>query len=1498
LRTGKQRSIWARGWALSTTVGLLSCAIVVVPVTIAGDITAAAAAPQSSARTVEDAMAEARRTGKPVEASASTTATSAIAANPDGTVTLIQSPSPTRKKIDGKWRDLDATLVRNADGTWSPRVSQTPLKLSGGRGAPMAVVGEASLNATIDAPMDLPEPAVAGATATYANVIPGVDLQVTARTSGGFSEVFVVRDATAAANPALTALALPVKTTGLRMTVDAAGNIAATDKAGRTRLTAPAPIMWDSSRTSKPTRSDSNGLHRQTTTGRPGDSTTRGPGAAARTASISARIRPGHLELRPDKSLLTSVKTTYPVYIDPSFNWLPTSGTFGGWATLPKNYPSTNYWKDTPDPRGRMQVGYSGSILSRTLLNFSIPTTTLSGATINSALLKVTQTWAYSCKATRVNLYAPSATLTSSNATWNHWEDQALGSVVDHQTVANGYGSDCPAKGVAFDVKDTVLADVTAAKPKKTQTFLLAAADQSDTNGWKEFLETSPTLAITYNHKPSKPSGMHTSPVTSCTAGTVVGQGSVSLYATVADPDNSTVGVSFKVWKSGSSSTLVGPTDFDALYYKSGSTAVLRLTRDKLNSVTADGASSKIHWQVQATDYGATSDWSTTCNFVYDRTRPSAPELGQVADGTVAIGEAVTVDVNPPASGTEPTSYLYQLNGGPYGTVTAEAGAAQITVIPNRFTNTLTVSGLSAGGNVGNDAAMTFNADPADTAADADLNGDNLADLVTTGAANSIAPGLWLATGKGDGRIAPAAANIGSHGNGIKSPGTVGSSTDFNGGQAIIGHFAGSGLQDVLVYYPDDPGNPGGAVILRGSGDGSATAAERDANYHNISAGTFQGFDWNDFQSIGNPIQIANAGAHTTTYPDLVGIAGKDDGTHLLTYYPNLGMSGGYNTVIPLPNTTPTGGTDWNTWSITTAQSKTGTSLFLNQQSSGKLYLWDNAAYNDSTGSLDYTPHLLANNFNTRGNTLQAADINGDDTADLWTVGDGAAAAAWLVTSLDTTALTGTITPQPNQKFLTGTHAWLLNDHTDENAADNTVLNVDAAHAAKDSIGSLEATATTAAGTAVWNSGDLFNPDVRLKAGALATKSPAINTGADFTVDVWVKPTEHGGTVLSQDGQNTAAFRLWADASTKSWRFAMPTRDETNTTWTVAAAANYSVRLGTWTHLTASFAKATGVLDLHVNGKDAATAKHLTSWNSNGVFRIGADRLAGKVSNYLTGQVAETLTFNQVVIYDKGNDAIRDFNGDGKTDVFGRYTDGTLRMFRGNGAGGWLSGKPTIIGTGFQAFDMIMAPGDFDGDGYNDIITRRSTGELFLYSGNGTGGWKSGRGVLIGTGFDAFDRIVAPGDFTGDGKPDLITRKPAGELYYYAGNGTGGWATGTKVEIGSGFQAFDRIMGPGDFTGDGKPDLITRKPAGELHYYAGNGTGGWATGNGVQFGNTFDIFNVLFSPGDFTGDSHPDVIGRRSDNNLYIYKGNGIGRFSNSAGIRIAVQWGNYNLIF
>ncbi len=196
--------------------------------------------------------------------------------------------------------------------------------------------------------------------------------------------------------------------------------------------------------------------------------------------------------------------------------------------------------------------------------------------------------------------------------------------------------------------------------------------------------------------------------------------------------------------------------------------------------------------------------------------------------------------------------------------------------------------------------------------------------------------------------------------------------------------------------------------------------------------------------------------------------------------------------------------------------------------------------------------------------------------------------------------------------------------------------------------------------------------------------------------------------------------------------------------------------------------------------------------------------------------------------------AASDWTGDGRLDIITRRPNGTL--FLSSGVGDGTFSPPQQIGKGWQNMTAIFSPGDWDGDNNVDLIARASNGSLLLYSGNGAGGWLTGRAQRIGTGWQVFDQLFSPGDFTGDGHPDVIGRNSAGKLLLYRGNGSGGWLSGRGQQIGTGWQAFVEIESSGDFDGDGNTDILAYRTNGVLCLYRGNGASGWSGGRCQQIG--------------------------------------------------------------
>lgn len=166
----------------------------------------------------QSAVARAMASGKPVEVASELTEYSKTTANPDGTLTLVQSTTPQRvKRADGSWDAVDPTLERRSDGTVGPKASVVGLSFSdGGDGGDLIRLSSAKGAMVLGWPGKLPEPVLDGATATYPEVFKGVDLQLTATTEG-YREVLVVKSAQAAANPALEQVSLSVSGEGLQV---------------------------------------------------------------------------------------------------------------------------------------------------------------------------------------------------------------------------------------------------------------------------------------------------------------------------------------------------------------------------------------------------------------------------------------------------------------------------------------------------------------------------------------------------------------------------------------------------------------------------------------------------------------------------------------------------------------------------------------------------------------------------------------------------------------------------------------------------------------------------------------------------------------------------------------------------------------------------------------------------------------------------------------------------------------------------------------------------------------------------------------------------------------------------------------------------------------------------------------------------------------------------------------------------------------------------------
>ena len=79
------------------------------------------------------------------------------------------------------------------------------------------------------------------------------------------------------------------------------------------------------------------------------------------------------------------------------------------------------------------------------------------------------------------------------------------------------------------------------------------------------------------------------------------------------------------------------------------------------------------------------------------------------------------------------------------------------------------------------------------------------------------------------------------------------------------------------------------------------------------------------------------------------------------------------------------------------------------------------------------------------------------------------------------------------------------------------------------------------------------------------------------------------------------------------------------------------------------------------------------------------------------------------------------------------------------------------------------AHADWSGDGLADVLAVDSRERVLLYRGDGAGGWLTGTAEPIGTGWGVFTAVLSPGDFSGDDRPDLLVRRTGGALLMYPG---------------------------------------------------------------------------------------------------------------------------------
>ena len=684
-----------RSLPVAVLTSIAALAIVVQPLAAHADsdpTSPSSSDPTPTAASAEaSASADAVSSGEEVVVDGSTTPTSQVVAEPDGTLRLTQTTEPTRVQQDGAWVKIDADLQHNGD--WlEPSAVLSPVQFSAGGSDVLARVQTPTGQWVSESWPDggtLPTPTVDGPTATYGDVLPGVDLRLQASATG-MSEVFVVNDPTAAADPDLQALELSLHGASIHESATSATATAADGSA----VSSAKPTWWDSSH----------------------DGDEDGPGGAAIPQPLPHTAADDTITL--DVAQAPTQDATYPLYIDPDWS----AGQQHFWFT-DRAYPTQSYLDGSP--AGYQSVGYAQqdgtTYLSRAFWEFN--TAALAGKHILTAQFGAVAT--YSCSAVPVEAwrYGPGTAGFTWNSDPNLWREK-----LDTQNFTSTGGCGISPTSVGWNVLNGVT-DIAAAK-SSTMQIGLRSTDEGSIS--RKHFNNNARLTVTYNNPPKTPTALQmTSPqrtcATSASAPVFVNNRAqdIDFGWTAADPDSDHLLSTVQV--APANNLGAQPKSFPMSTSQPVGAQSVTMPHGTFN----DDAPTALAWRVVSKDSHDYSPWSSWCYFTVKNKGPALPQVTSPSTASSTIGKPVTVTISyaasdairtvaywwtptaltspapvPPATITPSSDTDCDFINGPVTAVCASSGTStKLTLAPTDSTSTLWVATYDKAGNVSLDAA-------------------------------------------------------------------------------------------------------------------------------------------------------------------------------------------------------------------------------------------------------------------------------------------------------------------------------------------------------------------------------------------------------------------------------------------------------------------------------------------------------------------------------------------------------------------------------------------------------------------------------------------------------------------------------------------------------------------------------------------------------------------------------------------------------------------------
>jgi len=208
----------------------------------------------------------------------------------------------------------------------------------------------------------------------------------------------------------------------------------------------------------------------------------------------------------------------------------------------------------------------------------------------------------------------------------------------------------------------------------------------------------------------------------------------------------------------------------------------------------------------------------------------------------------------------------------------------------------------------------------------------------------------------------------------------------------------------------------------------------------------------------------------------------------------------------------------------------------------------------------------------------------------------------------------------------------------------------------------------------------------------------------------------------------------------------------------------------------------------------------------------------------------------------------------------------------------------------FDGANLVTGVGNMVGSRWPDLVARdKTTGRVWLYPGRSGG--RIGAPARLPMKPADVKTLTGPGDLTGDGRPDLLVTAPDGRLLVYPGTADGRVKAAPTL-VATGWANRDLTVAGTDLTGDGTADLLARdKGTGRTFIYElqpggrpGPRFGGW---------DTWSDLNRLTVVGD-PGTGITRLVGRSKTGELVALDSKGTSFFDQPVDTGRRLADGNY----